>query len=68
MTDEGTPAAVVLELDSDTDTPPLPATAVRLTVPVPVWPLMRVVGLTATLLSVGVGGFTLIVTVALRPE
>jgi len=63
----GTTAAV-LELDSATTTPALPAAAVRFTVPVPDWPLTMVLGLTETLVSAGIGGFTVIPNVLLTPE
>jgi hypothetical protein len=65
---EGTLATAGLELESDTATPPAPAGAVRLTVPVPVSPLMMLPGLTATLLSAGGGGLTVIPKVAFTAE
>jgi hypothetical protein len=68
VTEDGTLAAVVLELESDTPTPPLPAAAVRLTVPVPDWPLIIALGLTETLLSIGAGGFTVRPKVSDPPE
>ena len=62
VTEAGTLAAVVLELESDTVTPPVPAAAVRVTVPVADPPLEIVLELTETLLSVGTGGGGLTVT------
>jgi len=56
VTEAGTVAAEVLELDSDTETPPLPAADVRVTVPVAVPPLAIVLELTDKLLSAGGGG------------
>jgi len=56
VTDEGTLAAELLELDSDTEMPPLPAADVRVTVPVAVPPLAIVLELTDMLLSAGGGG------------
>jgi hypothetical protein len=68
VTEDGTLAAVVLELESDTETPPLPAAAVKLTVPVPDWPLTIVLGLTEILLSAGGTGLTVTPNVTLVPE
>jgi len=68
VTDTGTLAAAVFELESDTKTPPVPAAAVRLTVPVPDWPPTIVLGLTETLLSVGGGGVTATANVLVTPE
>jgi len=56
VTEAGTVAAEVLELDSDTEMPPLPAADVRVTVPVAVPPLAIVLELTDMLLSAGRGG------------
>jgi hypothetical protein len=55
VTETGTLAAAVFELESDTTAPPEPAIEVRLTVPVPDWPPTIAEGLTATLLSAGTG-------------
>jgi hypothetical protein len=68
VTEDGTLAAVVLELESDTETPPLAAAAVKLTVPVPDCPLTIVLGLTETLLSAGGTGLTVTPNVLLTPE
>ena len=67
MTEAGTVAAEVLELDSDTDTPPLPAADVSVTVPVADPPLAMVPELTDRLLSAGGGGLIVIETVPWRP-
>jgi len=68
VTEGGTLAAVVLELESDTATPPLPAAEVKVTVPVADPPLEIVLGLTERPLSAGGGGLTVIPNVALTPE
>jgi len=68
VTDVGTLAAVVLELESDTVMPPLPAAEVRLTVPVADPPLAIVLELTERLLSAGTGGLTVTPKVLLTPE
>jgi hypothetical protein len=68
VTEDGTLAAVVLELESDTTTPPLAAAVVKLTVPVPDWPLTIVLGLTEMLLSAGGTGLTVTPNVTLVPE
>jgi len=60
VTEAGTVAAELLELDSDTETPPLPAADVRVTVPVAVPPLAIVLELTDKLLSAGAGGLMVI--------
>jgi hypothetical protein len=68
VTEDGTLAAVVLELESDTTTPPLAAGVVKVTVPVPDWPLTIVLGLTEILLSAGGTGLTVTPNVTLVPE
>jgi len=68
VTEAGTLAAEVLELDRDTETPPLPAADVRVMVPVAVPPLVIVLVLTETLLSAGGGGFTVTPKVLLTLE
>ena len=68
MTELGTPAAEVLELESDTATPPLPAAEVSTTVPVADPPLVIVLALTERLLSAGGGGLTVTPNVALTLE
>jgi hypothetical protein len=68
VTEAGTVAAEVLELDSDTETPPLPAAEVRLTVPVADPPLAIVLEFTERLLSAGAGGLTVTPKVLLTPE
>jgi hypothetical protein len=68
VTEDGTLAAVVLELESETEIPPLPAAVVKLTVPVPDWPLTIVLGLTEILLSAGGTGLTVTPNVTLVPE
>lgn len=68
MTEAGTAAAEVLELESETETPPLPAADVRVTVPVAVPPLAIVLELTERLLSATAGGLTVIPKVVLAPE
>ncbi len=60
MTEAGTLAAEVFELDSNTVTPPLPAAEVSVTVPVAEPPLVIVPELAESVLSAGAGG--LIVT------
>ena len=62
VTEAGTVAAAVLELESETTTPPLPAAALRLTVPVADPPAVIVLGLTERPLSVGGGAGGLTVT------
>jgi hypothetical protein len=68
VTEDGTRAAVVLELESDTTTPPLAAGVVKVTVPVPDWPVTIVLGLTEILLSAGGTGLTVTPNVTLVPE
>jgi hypothetical protein len=68
VTEDGTLAAVVLELESETEIPPLPAAVVKFTVPVPDWPLTIVLGLTEMLLSAGGTGLTVTPNVTLVPE
>ena len=68
VTEAGTVAAEVLELDSDTETPPLPAADVKVTVPVAVPPLAIVLELTERLLSAGGGGLTVTPKVLLTLE
>ena len=68
VTDAGTLAAVLLELESDIAIPPLPAAEVRLTVPVADPPLAIVLELTERLLSAGAGGLTVTPNVLLTPE
>jgi hypothetical protein len=68
VTEAGTLAAEVFELESDTTAPPEGAAAVRVTVPVPDWPLTIVPGLTERLLSAAAGGLTVSPNVAVTPE
>ena len=68
VTEAGTVAAEVLELDSEMLTPPLPAAAVRLTVPVADPPFEIVPELTERLLSAGGAGLTVTPAVLLTPE
>ncbi len=68
VTEAGTVAAEVLELESETDTPPLPAADVKVTVPVAEPPLAIVPELMESVLSAGAGGLTVIPKVAIRPE
>lgn len=68
VTEAGTVAVEVLELDSETETPPLPAADVRVTVPVAVAPLAIVLEFTERLLSATTGGLTVMPNVALTPE
>ena len=68
VTEAGTVAAEVLELESDTETPPLPAAWVRVTVPVAVPPLAMVLELTERPLSAGGGGLTVTPKVLLTLE
>jgi hypothetical protein len=68
VTDAGTVAAEVFELESVTRAPPMGAAAVKVTVPVPDWPLTIVLGDTETLLSVGEGGLTVRPNVVVTPE
>ena len=68
VTDEGTLAAALFELESETTAPPLPAADVRVTVPVAVWPLRMLFELSAMLLRLGNGGLTVRAAVLLTPE
>ena len=68
VTDAGTVAAEVFELESVTRTPPIAAAAVKVAVPVPDWPLTIVLGDTETLLSAAAGGLTVRSNVVLTPE
>ena len=65
VTEAGTLAAEVFELESDTTAPPEGAASVRVTVPVPDWPLTIVLGLTERLWSAAATGFTVIPAVLL---
>jgi hypothetical protein len=67
VTETGTLAAAVFELESDTTAPPEPAAEARLTVPVPDCPLTMVLGVTVTLLRTGGGGLTVRPKVSLAP-
>ncbi|HTR39653.1 MAG TPA: hypothetical protein VMH80_27455 [Bryobacteraceae bacterium] len=60
MTEAGTLAAELLELESDTAMPPLPAADVSVTVPVAVPALAIMLEFTERLLSAGGGGSTVI--------
>ena len=67
VTLDGTPAALVFELDSDTTAPPDGAADVNVTVPVPVCPLTIVLGLTVMPLNAAGGGLTVRPNVSLIP-
>ena len=58
VTEAGTLAADVFELERETTAPPEPAAAVRVTVPVLDWPLTTDPGDTETLLRATARGFT----------
>jgi len=68
VTEAGTEAAVVFELETETTAPPEPAGAVIVIVPTPAWPLTMVLGLTETLLSAAAGGLIVIAKLLLTPE
>ncbi len=65
---DGTPAALVFELESESVAPPVPAAAVSVTVPVADWPLVMELGLTERLLRAPGSGVTVIPNDVLTPE
>ncbi len=67
VTEAGTLAARVLELESETATPLVPAAVFKLTVPMPDWPLTSVLGLTETLLRTACAGLMVTGNVAFTP-
>ena len=68
VTEAGTLAADVFELERETTAPPAGAAAVRVTVPVLDWPLTTVPGDTETPLRAAGGGLTVSPNVSLPPE